>query len=256
MPKRENALSHELQQEVNAVLLRSFRPFATVADAQAFINAPERKRRREISQAQARIIGKKWLYATTTNEPTPDHKGWVSFYERFFPAELASAGGPDVIHAVPIPEQKGDFERVLIVIPGISMNRVYDECAEHFTCWRYTEDLDKNVPVNDRSAVGGAYAIRLRARVEADEEHKNNSANDLAASGVKGITLLERMLLELKHFEETGGHLDIQNVTLCSGSRDADGGVPYAGWRDGEFGVNWDEPSSQYPFLRVREVLC
>lgn len=182
--------------------------------------------------------------------------GWMSFYERYFPAEITQAGGLNIIHTLSIPEQKDDFERLLIVIPGISMNRVYDECAKHFKCWRYVEDLDKDIPTNDPRAGGSAYVVRLRDRIEADEEHKNKSAKDLAISGIKGITLLERMLLELKYFDETGKHLDIQNVTLCSGSRDADGYVPYAHWSVGRFDVYWLGPSYRSPLLRVREVLC
>ncbi|CAN5681545.1 hypothetical protein BH11PAT2_BH11PAT2_07890 [soil metagenome] len=144
---------------------------------------------------------------------------------------------------------------MLIVIPGPSMNRVYDECTKHFKCWRYTDDLDANIPTNDRTAKDGPYAVWHRTRREADEELKNLSANDTAARGVKAITLLERMLLELKYWQETRNHLDIQNVTLCAGSRRAGGRVPDARWLGGLFSVNWRSPASRLPRLRVREVL-
>jgi hypothetical protein len=42
----------------------------------------------------------------------------------------------------------------------------------------------------------------------------------LAARNIRGHYLLERLLYELKYFAETGKHLDIDNLTLCSGSRD------------------------------------
>lgn len=253
MPKRENALSPELQAEVFAVLIRSFRPFGSVADAQAFIGASERKRRAALSKAQADIIGKKSLYVVEANSFL---EGWVAFYERFFPLELAACGGVESIRGVSLPEGKDDFGRLLVAIPGLTLNRVYDECAKHFKCWRHTTDLDKSVTVNDRSASNGAYAIWLRDRVEADEEYANLSANDVAARSLKGITLLERYLLELKFFSETRGHLDLENVTLCTGSRDVDGNVLGAFWGGGALRLRLRGPSYRYTGLRVREVLC
>ncbi len=66
--------------------------------------------------------------------------------------------------------------------------------------------------------------------MEADEELKNKSANMLAEAGIKGETLPERLLHELKYFTDTGKHLDVKNTTLCSGSRDPYGVVPLVDW--------------------------
>lgn len=77
-----------------------------------------------------------------------------------------------------------------------------------------------------RSPWKGGYAIALRDRVEADEENKNLSTNRCAARGIDGITLLERLVLELWHWWKSKQHLDIYHGTLCSGSRYLDGFVP------------------------------
>ena len=65
--------------------------------------------------------------------------------------------------------------------------------------------------------------------------------------------MLERQLLEADYFFEKGAHLDVKNVTLCSGSRDRGGDVPGAGWLDG-FYVYWCYASSRRPALRSRRV--
>ncbi|MEK7192228.1 MAG: hypothetical protein AAB646_01805 [Patescibacteria group bacterium] len=85
------------------------------------------------------------------------------------------------------------------------------------------------------------YAIWVRDRVEADEELKNKSADDLKASGTNCIILEERLMLEFFYYWKNKSHLDIQNVTLCAGSRYSDGGVPEVRWDsdDGEVCVRW-----------------
>lgn len=90
--------------------------------------------------------------------------------------------------------------------------------------------------------------------IEADEEYKNMSANDLDEKGVKGITLRERLLMEIQYFKETGNHLDVDNVTLCSGSRDSGGDVPSVYWDSARRGVyvDWGGLSRSYSSLRAR----
>lgn len=73
---------------------------------------------------------------------------------------------------------------------------------------------------------------------------------------LKGITLRERLLLEIAYFKETGDHLDINNWTLCSGSRSSDGSVPYVRWYpdDGEVRVYWYCSGDRYSRLRSRQA--
>ena len=121
----------------------------------------------------------------------------------------------------------------------------------------YTNDLDKSVPTNDRDPVNGDYVVRFHKIIEADPELKNKSANDLTQMKVKGISLLERLLLELGYFLTTGNHLDVENITLCSGSRDSDCRVPSVRWGAGyrKVSVLWDRASDSDPHLRSRAVV-
>lgn len=140
-----------------------------------------------------------------------------------------------------IPERRKSFDRLIVAADtALTNNRAYNACGASFRSWRYANDLDVAVPSNkdERHPKNGVYAVWFRDRVEADEELKNTSADMIVEMKIKTITLLERELYELVYFMETGNHLDIQNWTLCSGSRRSDGDVPHAYWGDDEFGVD------------------
>ena len=121
----------------------------------------------------------------------------------------------------------------------------------------YYDDLGGSVPTNDRDPANGAYRVRFKKTIEADPELAEKSAEDLAVEQIQGITFLERLLLGLGYFLATGEHLDIENVTLCSGSRDSGGDVPRVDWgADGRgLYVRWCGPQDRYPRLRSRAVV-
>jgi len=173
---------------------------------------------------------------------------WQEFYTRVLGLTVD-------LSEVKIPDDEPGFDRVLLIPEGLTMNQVITACRKRFKVYTYVDDLDRDVPTNDRSPKSGAYAIRLRDRREADEELKNLSANALSERNIKGITLLERLVLELKHHYETGEHLDVENVTLCSGSRHSGGYVPRVYWYDGRLCVDWYHPGDAYGYLRSRAAV-
>lgn len=174
---------------------------------------------------------------------------WIEFYGSYFFAPELS------LSRVKIPVQQPGLDRLIVVVKDLTQNQGYDACARQFPCWRYADDLDKAIPHNDRDPKNGAYAVWVRDRVEADEENKNLSADQLTQQKIASITNLERMLYELKYWDETGEHLDQRCWTLCSGSRYSDGSVPFAYWGGGKFRVNWYNPGSHYGTLRSRSVV-
>ena len=156
-----------------------------------------------------------------------------------------------------IPAKVKGFNRLLIIPKDLTIQKAYDLCSTKFACWKDTEkSLDQVVTQNDRDAKNGSYAIRVRDRREADEELRKMSADVLASKGIKGITLLERLVYELKYFDETGKHLDINSWTLCSGSRKKVGDMPKVRFNDGHVGVSDCHPGSCLGDLRVREVIA
>ncbi|MBI5728930.1 MAG: hypothetical protein HY983_01630 [Candidatus Magasanikbacteria bacterium] len=176
-------------------------------------------------------------------------KEWAAFYQEVFGLTVDFAG-------IAISEAKPGFGWVVMVPPGLTLNRVWAACRDQFPCYSaYGDDLDKAVQTNDRQATT-AYAQRFRNRVEADEELKNLSATDLGKGKVQGITLLERILLELWYFWKTGGgHLDLVNWTLCAGSRGSDGGVPSASCCGYRFQVLSCLPDSAGDSFRTRAAV-
>lgn len=124
--------------------------------------------------------------------------------------------------------------------------------------YTYVDDLDTGVPTNDRDPNrDGSYRVRFKKTIEADPELAGKSAEDLAVEKIQGITLLERLLLELGYFLATGEHLDIENVTLCNGARYSGGDVPFVNWDAGrrKLYVDWCRPQDRSPFLRSRAVV-
>jgi len=155
-----------------------------------------------------------------------------------------------------VPAERKGFERLIVVAQGMTPQRLFDKCAGLFPAWKWTERSLDEVVHSERTAKDGVYAVWFRDRVEADEELKNLSATALEKRNVSGITLEERLLMELKFFHETGNHLDVQNVTLCSGSRDSYGRVPSVYWFDDRLEVDWYFPDSANDGLRSRGAVA
>lgn len=172
---------------------------------------------------------------------------WEAFYQDVFGLYVDFSG-------IAIPKAPDGFNRLIIVAQGITLNAAINACRDRFPTWTYYDDLDSDVTKNDRTNESGAYALWVRDRVEADEELANKSANDLASENIPCETLLERIIMGLDFFERTKGHLDINNVTLCAGSRDRGGRVPGADWGYGGFCVSRCRSSDRDSRLRGRRV--
>ncbi len=142
------------------------------------------------------------------------------------------------------------------VVKGVTCKKVISALRKlEVGVYVYVEDLNKDVTTNDRDPNNGSYRIGFSRTIEADEANKNLSANVLKEKGQKGITLLERLLLELGYFLATGKHLDEKNVTLCSGSRGSGGFVPSAYWDGGKFKVGWCSPGRSDGGVRSRSAV-
>ncbi|MFH1867159.1 MAG: hypothetical protein ABIJ81_03725 [Patescibacteria group bacterium] len=171
---------------------------------------------------------------------------WEKFYLEVF-------GLDKNFSSLRIPKPQEGFSRPIIEAGEITNSRVFAKCKELFPARKYADNLDTVTNITPWTPGDRAYWIR--DRVEADEELKNISTNNLANQNIVGITLKGRLLFEVKYFKETGQHLDIQNITLCSGSRDAAGDVPSVRWNDDELHVGWTSPGIQDDRLRSRAVV-
>lgn len=173
---------------------------------------------------------------------------WQQFYKTEFGIECDFS-------KLKVPAKPEGLYRLIVIAKGVTAQQVYNRCAQLFNCWKYTDrSLDEVVIINERDSKNGHYAIWVRDVVEADEVHKNKSAKAIQQANLKTETLLERLLHELDYYQETGKYLDVNNITLCAGSRSSGGFVPCVGWSDDGLKVVWCNPFYAFVVLRVREV--
>ena len=180
--------------------------------------------------------------------PAFDTAAWEAFYRKHFALMVDFSN----LH-IPL---KPDYSCRAVVVPvGLTNNAVFDACTKAFAgkTWRYERNLDTVRDIIMRPA--GPYVVWVRDTVEADGDMANTSAQDIETAGTNTATLKERMLLELKHHDETGGHLDLENWTLCTGSRYAGGSVPRCYWSGGGFRVDWAGAVDRCSGLRARVVV-
>lgn len=164
------------------------------------------------------------LYADVRGE-------WERFYLDHFGITIDFSG-------IEIPEQPTSGVWRLIFIPqGLTLNATILAMRKHFNVWVYTEDLDGSVTIHTRTSAT-SYAVWVRIGDEPDNEYLGKPTRTADMEGKMGITLLERLVFGLKHFTETGKHLDVKGITLCTGSRNAGGDVPGACWDAGNGGVD------------------
>ncbi|MDO8569650.1 MAG: hypothetical protein Q7R89_02675 [bacterium] len=181
---------------------------------------------------------------------------WETNYEKLF-------GQNPNLSEIRIPEKPEGVGpmRLIVVVREIldwtnnhPLQGTQGALKKHFPCWQYANDLDQEITVNDRDPKNGSYAVWVKDVRETDEDLAGLSADDLAEKKIPGIITLERQLLEADYFFENGEHLDQQNITLCSGSRNRDGGVPNASCDADGFSVCWYDSSNRDPVLRSRRV--
>lgn len=160
-----------------------------------------------------------------------------------------------------LPDDPGGYNRILPVVHGLTASHIWAEYRNSglFLCHSYIgigDDLDKAAFTNERTADKGSYIIRVRPCVEADEELRGLSADWIAKEGLATMTLPERLLLGRWYFWKTGEHLDKENSTLCSGSRDSGGFVPNVDWLGGGLYVRRRSLDYSSDDLRARSVIA
>ena len=133
---------------------------------------------------------------------------WRNFYKKHFNKDY------DFSNIIIFPKPKSEEEkwRLLLVVEDISIEQLYYKCKKLFKCWRWTDkNLDEEVIYN---AQKGIYAIWVQ---------------DAGAMYIEVETLSERLIHELKFFDETGRCLNIkdeEDASVCMGSRTWSGNVP------------------------------
>lgn len=172
---------------------------------------------------------------------------WRDFYKTHFTIDI------DALSLV-IPDSIPGFDRLIVVARGLSPHDVFKVSHRVFGGNCHGQ-LDGIVLKDERMPKDDSYAVWVRDSVEPDEEFTNASAEHLRQRGIKGITLLERLLLGLKYHEETGRHLDNETWTLCAGSLHGETIVPRIGASSG-LELGWSTKNEAHPVVRTRRVVA
>lgn len=127
------------------------------------------------------------------------------------------------------------------VVEGVTIAKVIRAFRNHAVSSHgdYFEDVETEALINDRDpARDGSYVVSFKQNVEADPELLFKSTSDLKRAGVRGITLLERLLLGFAYFLQTKDNLDVAYGTLCTGSRYSNDRVPYVHFSNEDSGIS------------------
>lgn len=176
---------------------------------------------------------------------------WGKFYRDWFQMEL------DLETFLPlVPKPKKDFDALIVISQSITINDVWIASQRKYSRWKiFIESLQQVITGNERNPLNGGYVLRTRGHDNADEKLKNKSALNLQDEKVETETCLEYLLQHGFIWATTGKHIDEKTVTLCSGSRCADGRVPSGYWYDGKLCVDGYSPDRACDGLRGREVV-
>lgn len=178
---------------------------------------------------------------------------WQEFYAKYFHLDL-----PDDFSKIKIPTPSIGFNRLLIIIPGVSLSDII-YIQNHWFRTRITGDIYESISRNDRDVTNGPYAIWVRDTVGPDAQYLKHSANWVKEKHIKGETLLERLIHGFKFWHETQKQLDVldvNGVTLCTGSRFFDGSVPRVHFgSDGAVNISQHHPAQAIIDFGLREVI-
>ena len=150
-------------------------------------------------------------------------KEWTSFYSSVLDVHFDR----ERLKGFLLPRPRLDYEAVMLIPKELTLGEVFDACIEYFPIHTQYKDLNEQVINNERESQF-AYAIRFSEGQEPpDKEARLLSPVKLRENHRLSMTLLERLIYGLKFFIDTGNHLDVENITVCAGSRDNCDQVPY-----------------------------
>lgn len=170
-------------------------------------------------------------------------KIWEKIYREYF-------GLDKDFSSLELPEDYDPEKHFGVIVSGITMNEILKGMEKKFQVDLYVRDLNKEV----RGRMEKNYFIFFKRNTEADEDLIFLSAFVLKNMRHNGITLRERMLLEIFFLKTEGRFLDRERVTLCSGSRYYNGLVPTMYEQKGEIQISWRRENTSLFHVSSRSV--
>jgi len=206
-----------------------------------------------MNQIQA-LLGIKTKEEKEYDENTQEKiKKWQLFYKEIFNIELDTK---DLIIPQLSESQKEKFKWLIIMPKGLTIDTIWNKVKEKMKT--NAEIIFIDVKKSVRTTEKNSYVIWTRDTIEADPELANLSAEQIKEKGINPIMLEERLVQELFYnWKNPDKHLDLDNLTLCVGSRHPLGRVPSVRWFGGyqKLFVFWFNASSAYGNLSCLEAV-
>jgi len=170
------------------------------------------------------------------------------FYQEYFKRKVN-------LSSVKIPVQKPGMDRLYIMIPGISVEKIFSAESEHFTVDAVGSFSGLR---DDRDAIREPYAWWGSDSSEPNSNYQGKSGKTIRESGVTAQTLKERLIQGFMYWDETRDFLDKRNTTLCAGTQNEAGEFPTVDFGSNAKGVciNWVKPGIAQPNSAPREIAC
>lgn len=159
-----------------------------------------------------------------------------------------------------IPKNKKDgFNQLIVMLEGMTLPKIVAKIREHMKVrlWE-NEDWLEEIE-SDREVYKQSYGIWIRGERESDERLAGLSAVYLEDEKIPGITLSEHLMFALFYWWKFKEHIDLESVTLCSGSRHLDmRKVPWVLWNyeKDALVIFWFLVGFSGGGLRTREVVA
>ena len=134
---------------------------------------------------------------------------WRKFYREMFRMD-------GDFSRVVIPKDSGGYDWESMVAQNITIYEIIRMCRRRF---QFFVGIDLGGIIHERNPEQN-YAVRIMPRWDATEIEKEKGL------GQKYITLIERLIFELKLCDRIGSPLDRNAYTTCLGSLDKDGNSP------------------------------
>lgn len=179
---------------------------------------------------------------------SPALADWEKYYRKIHGLKVDFSG-------IKIPEAEDNFSWLICRPEKFFAERAFSGGKQLYPRWKYTDkSLDDVLNMSfGRDGKVESYIVRVRPNWEADEDLKNLSVNQIAESKTNTLCLTERLLLGDFLYWKHHGHLDVDTVTPCSGSRYSDGFVPSVDWRSDKMRVGWFRTDRALDYLRSRQ---
>ena len=188
------------------------------------------------STALLRRISNAWNDKPSLALFTDQKKQWELIYDYYFYQQGKMAREAGILSKAILEPEIYPTEQSIFVGAGISVGFVIYCCRQLFkvTTDGY-DDLDREL-TNDRNNKT-AYGVTVKKIINASEDKRfggKQPIGELVKTGHKGMTLLERLLMELFHYSVTGQHLDSEeySFTVCTGSYFHRRGYPRVRWSE------------------------